>query len=304
MKKKNVSVIIPVYNQNSSLNVTLNFFNKQTYDNSLFEIIVVDDGSDDSAEKYIKERNSKFNYLLKFIRQQNQGRANARNTGINSAQGEILLFNDADRFPHYDFISKHMEHFIGGNNSTNKVVIGCSYDYFGSYKQPEKIPNLSMLEIDKMARKPVFYSKIIQLYDETNYAESKIRWISYLVGNSSIKKVDIEKVGGFDDYFSIWGAEHFDLAIRMVRQNYQFYLCEGAMNYHIPHKREANFYKSNIEKSVELLVQKYEDKKYYFLRDFLLGEISLQELEKQFTGSISRVLLEKADLLNIIHKEE
>jgi glycosyltransferase involved in cell wall biosynthesis len=301
MKEKNVSVIIPVYNQNSSLNITLNFFNKQTYDNSLFEIIVVDDGSDYSAEKYIKERNSKFNYSLKFIRQNNQGRANARNTAINNAQGEILLFNDADRFPHHDLISKHMEHFIEDNNSTNKVVIGCSYDYFGSYNQPEKILNLSMLEIHRMARKPVFYSKIIQLYDEANYTESEIRWISYLVGNSSIKKADIEKVGGFDDYFSIWGAEHFDLAIRMVRQNYQFYLCEGAINYHIPHKREANFYKSNIEKSVELLVQKYNDKKYYFLKDFLFGEISLQELEKQFTDSISRVLLEKADFLNIIH---
>lgn len=301
MKKKSVSVIVPVYNQNLSLNITLDFFNKQTYDNSLFEVIIVDDGSDDPAEKYIRERKSKFSFSLKFIKQQNQGRANARNTGINNAQGEILIFNDADRFPHYDFISKHMAHFTEGNNNMQKVVIGCSYDYFGSYNRPEKILNLSTQEIHKMARKPVFYSKIIQIYDETNYAESKIRWISYLVGNSSIRKVDIEKVGGFDDYFSIWGAEHFDLAIRMVKGNYQFYLCEEAMNYHIPHKREPDFYKNNIEKSVELLVRKYEDKKYYFLKDFLLGDISLQELEKQFTDSVSRVLLEKADLLNIIN---
>lgn len=301
MKKKSASVIIPVYNSNPSLNITLDFFNKQTYDNSLFEVIVVDDGSDTPAENYIREGKGKFNFSLKFIRQQNKGRANARNTGINNAQGEIIIFNDADRFPHYDFISKHMAHFTEENNNVHKVVVGCSYDYFGSYNCPERILNISLQEIHKMARKPVFYSKIIQLYDETNYAESKIRWISYLVGNSSIKKSDIEKVGGFDDNFSIWGAEHFDLAIRMVKESYPFYLCEEAMNYHIPHKRDSDFYKSNIEKSVELLVQKYEDKKYYFLKDFLLGDISLQELERQFTDSVSRALLGKADLLNIIH---
>mgnify|MGYP001226513623 CR=1 FL=1 len=301
MKKKYVSVIIPVYNQHLSLSITLNLFNKQTYDNSLFEVIVVDDGSDDSAEKYIREKKNDFSYSLKFIRQRNQGRASARNTGVKYAQGEILIFNDSDRFPHYDFISKHMEHFNEDNSNIPKVIIGCSYDYFGSYKQPDKILNLSIEEIHRMARKPVFYSKVIQIYDETNYAESNIRWVSYLVGNSSIKKCDIEKIGFFDDYFSIWGAEHFDLAIRMVKENYKFYLCEEAMNYHIPHKREPDFYKDNIGKSIELLVKKYEDKKYYYLKDFLLGKISLQELEKKFTNGVSRVLLEKADLLNIIH---
>lgn len=294
MKKKNASIIIPVYNQNTSLNVTLNFFNKQTYDTSLFEVIVVDDGSDIAAEEYIKERNINFKYSLKFIRQKNQGRASARNAGIRKAQGEILIFNDADRFPHHDFVSNHMGHFNSNDKNTSKVVIGCSYDYFGSYNRPENISTLSMVEIQKMARKPVFYSKITKLYNETNCTDSPIRWVSYLVGNSSVKKVDVERVGGFDEFFSIWGAEHFDLAIRMVEKGYQFYLCENAVNYHIPHKREANFYKDNIEKSVELLIRKYKNKKYYFLKDFLFNEISLQELEKTFLMGISQSLLEKA----------
>ena len=66
------------------------------------------------------------------------------------------------------------------------------------------------------------------------------------------------------------------------------------MNYQIPHKREANFYKDNIEKRVELLIRKYKNRKYYFLKDFLFNEISLQELEKTFLMGISQSLLEKA----------
>jgi glycosyltransferase involved in cell wall biosynthesis len=299
MTKKCVSVIIPIYNQNTSLNVTLNLFNWQTYQNDLFEVIVVDDGSDFPAEEYIRGCNKEFNYSIKFIRQSNKGRANARNTGIHNAQGEVLIFNDADRFPHCNFISKHMEHF--SENDNPKVVIGCSYDYFGSHNHPEKILNLSLSDIHKMARKPVFYSNITALFNENKYAESPIRWISFLVGNSSVKKADVARVGYFDDYFSIWGAEHFDLAIRMVEKNYAFYLCDVAINYHIPHKREANFYKSNIESSVKLLVEKYNNKKYFYLKNFLFGDISLQELEKQFTDNVSQTLLGKTDIKNIIY---
>lgn len=301
MTQKCVSVIIPVYNQNVSLNVTLNLFNQQTYRNDLFEVIVVDDGSDCPAEEYIRSCNKEFNYSVRFIRQSNKGRANARNTGIHNAQSEVLIFNDADRFPHCNFISKHMEHFAENDNFNSKVVIGCSYDYFGSYNHPEKIVNLSLSDIHKRARKPVFYSNITTLFNENNYAESPIRWISFLVGNSSVKKADVERVGYFDDHFSIWGAEHFDLAIRMVEQNYEFFLCEEAINYHIPHKREKNFYKSNIESSVKLLAEKYNNEKYFYLKNFLFGDISLQDLEKQFTDKVSPALLGMADIKNIIY---
>jgi glycosyltransferase involved in cell wall biosynthesis len=301
MTKKCVSIIIPTYNQNASLNATLNFFNQQTYQSDLFEVIVVDDGSDHPAEEYIGSCNKEFDYSVKFIRQSNKGRANARNTGIYNAQGKVLIFNDADRFPHCDFISKHMEHFSENDNVNSKVVIGCSYDYFGSYNHPEKIVNLSLPDIHKRARKPVFYSKITSLFNKNNYAESSIRWISYLVGNSSVKRADVVRIGYFDDSFSTWGAEHFDLAIRMVEQNYEFYLCEAAINYHIPHKREANFYKTNIESSVKMLVEKYSNEKYSYLKDFLFGDISLQELEKQLTGSISPALSGMEDIKNIIY---
>ena len=50
-----------------------------------------------------------------------------------------------------------------------------------------------------------------------------------------------------------------------------------------------------------MLVEKYSNEKYSYLKDFLFGDISLQELEKQLTGSISPALSGMEDIKNIIY---
>lgn len=96
VKKKNplVSVIIPVYNVKPFLEKSINSVVKQSYIN--LEIIVIDDGSNDGSsellDKYINNNSKPI--LLKHIK--NKGLSNARNTGINLATGDYLLFLDGD----------------------------------------------------------------------------------------------------------------------------------------------------------------------------------------------------------------
>lgn len=64
-------------------------------DESLYEVIVVDDGSKDKGPEIVEEYRSKHNNL-QFIRQQNNGASAARNRGLEVAQGEWIWFVDAD----------------------------------------------------------------------------------------------------------------------------------------------------------------------------------------------------------------
>jgi glycosyltransferase involved in cell wall biosynthesis len=84
-----VSVVIPTYNYAHFIGEAIESVRAQTYRN--FEIIVVDDGSTDETEQVV----SGFP-RVRYLRQQNQGIAGARNTGLRASRGEMLVFLDAD----------------------------------------------------------------------------------------------------------------------------------------------------------------------------------------------------------------
>lgn len=88
-----VSCVIPAYNVVKSLEFSLSTFLQQTYHN--FEIIIVDDGSDDGTRELSDSWSSK-DARIKVIHTENHGVSYARNVGIKNASGEYLLFLDAD----------------------------------------------------------------------------------------------------------------------------------------------------------------------------------------------------------------
>lgn len=90
-----VSLIIPVYNVEKYLAKCLESCLTQTlYD---VEFLCVNDGSQDNSEK-ILEQYAKLDPRIQIIKQKNQGLAAARNTGINAASGEWIMFLDSDDF--------------------------------------------------------------------------------------------------------------------------------------------------------------------------------------------------------------
>ena len=87
------SIVIPVYNRNEVLTRALLSCTHQTIDD--FEVIVVDDGSPNSAE--IEEIVASFDDArFRYIHRENGGGGAARNTGIDSAQGQYIAFLDSD----------------------------------------------------------------------------------------------------------------------------------------------------------------------------------------------------------------
>ena len=87
------SIVIPVYNDWIPLDQCLQSLARQT-DAPGFEVIVVDDGSTETAPDFVVT--STHRYPLTVMRRRHEGIPSARNQGIRTAKGAVLLFMDAD----------------------------------------------------------------------------------------------------------------------------------------------------------------------------------------------------------------
>lgn len=85
-----VSVVVTTYNQVGYIEQTLQSVFDQT--SPAFEVIVVDDGSTDKTPSLL----ARYKERIRYIRQNNQGVASSRNTGIAQAQGEYVALLDGD----------------------------------------------------------------------------------------------------------------------------------------------------------------------------------------------------------------
>ena len=88
-----ISVLIPIYNAEKYLGRCLDSLQRQSWTD--FEIIAVDDGSQDGSVR-ICEEYARTDHRLRLIRQANQGVSAARNTCLRESRGEYLTFVDSD----------------------------------------------------------------------------------------------------------------------------------------------------------------------------------------------------------------
>lgn len=112
-----VSIIIPVFNAENYISETIQSLLNQSYEN--IEIILVDDGSTDGSSKII---DNNIDARIKYYHQENKGAPAARNYGFEKAEGELVIFFDADDTLTQNGIYKVVEMFNA--NQTIDMVIG------------------------------------------------------------------------------------------------------------------------------------------------------------------------------------
>jgi glycosyltransferase involved in cell wall biosynthesis len=100
-----VSIIIPAYNAAEFIGETLDSVFAQTFTG--YEIIVINDGSPDTEE--LERELDRYSARLRYIKQENQGAAAARNAGLRVAAGELVAFLDADDTWLPAFLEKQVE---------------------------------------------------------------------------------------------------------------------------------------------------------------------------------------------------
>ena len=96
-----ISFIIPAYNACKTIERAVNSIINQEGTNIDYEVIVVDDGSNDDLSELMKKyKNQK---KVKYFSKENTGVADTRNYGVNQAIGEYIIFVDSD-----DYVSKYL----------------------------------------------------------------------------------------------------------------------------------------------------------------------------------------------------
>ncbi len=193
-----VSVIIPAYNAEKTIGECLFSVLANDYDD--FEIVIVDDCSDDNTEN---EVNSIENKKIRFFKNpENSGASFSRNYGVKKADGEIIVFLDADTITPVDWISRFLKLFaeipsdmygggiIGlGNTIYSKADMFCSWW--------TSIPNSKSGYIEK-------------LHLPTN--------------NLLIKKKTFEKIGGLNEKLKI-GGEDAEFCFRALKMGLKIYFA-------------------------------------------------------------------------------
>lgn len=86
-----ISVIIPLYNKQSSIKETVNSVLEQTYKD--FELIILNDGSTDNSLQVVQSINDT---RIRIIDKQNEGVSKTRNRGVKESKSDLIFFLDAD----------------------------------------------------------------------------------------------------------------------------------------------------------------------------------------------------------------
>lgn len=126
-----VSIIIPVYNAASTLALCLDSIQRLNYPKNAFEVIVVDNGSDDGSDRIAR------NYdVLLLYETTIQSSYQARNTGIAKANGNLIAFTDSDCIVSEDWLSNLAGYW-------NDRTIGCFAGDILSYEPNTMVEKFS-----------------------------------------------------------------------------------------------------------------------------------------------------------------
>lgn len=134
IKVKKVSIIVPVYNVEKYLQKCIDSILAQTYTN--YEVILVDDGSTDSSGKIC---DTYFGGHIRCFHKANGGLSDARNYGIQCAEGSHIMFVDSDDYLHPECLKMLVELI-----ETNNAQISC----VGQFRIDEDITITDYPKID------------------------------------------------------------------------------------------------------------------------------------------------------------
>jgi glycosyltransferase involved in cell wall biosynthesis len=221
-----VSIILPVYNGESTISASIESILQQSYQN--FELIIIDDGSSDNSLKQMKQFKDK---RIIINTQNNNGLAKTLNYGISVAKGELIARQDQDDISLPTRIEKQVERFYANKKlvllGTNALVINENNQYIGRYRFPHRNMDLQFLTN--------FYNPFVHT-------------------SVMMKKQDFEIIGGYAIDPKIQPPEDFDLWNRMKKRGEVENLKEYLVHYRKSPNTMSHTYKDDIDNNYRELV--------------------------------------------------
>ena len=215
MNKPLISVILPVYNGERTIEETIRSVLNQTF--SDFELIIINDGSQDNTLKAIEKIEDTRIQVFSYP---NAGQAASRNRGISKAKGEYIAFIDADDLWTHDKLEAQLDAL------QEHPTAALAYSWTDYIDESGKLLH--------PGRHTTANGKVLEKLIVNNFLENG--------SNPLIRKSVFEKVGVFEE--SLPPAEDWDLWLRTAEE-YEFVCVPAAQ---ILYRVTVNSSSSNIIK--------------------------------------------------------
>ncbi|MDU6983133.1 MAG: glycosyltransferase family 2 protein [Terrisporobacter othiniensis] len=216
MNKIDVSIIVPVYNNEEYLDECIESIMNQTFKN--IEVILVNDGSTDESGWICNNYAKKDNRVV-VIHSENNGVSIARNIGINNARGNYIIFCDSDDWIENDYVEVLYNEII--NNNTDAVYCGIYRDV---YKDRRLIKNEASGVSRNMYIEKQNLDKYLKYIFETMLGPFLASW-GKIYDTKIIKENNLQ----FDSDMIF--HEDFDFNIRYLKQCKSIYITKE-IKYH------------------------------------------------------------------------
>ncbi|MEA3432577.1 MAG: glycosyltransferase family 2 protein [candidate division WOR-3 bacterium] len=200
-----ISVIIPTYNRLFSLKDTIKSLEAQSLNVGEFEVIVVDDGSDDGTYEWLSNYKGALN-LRSVKHRTNKGTATTRNDGIRAAEGDIIVFLDDDMRAERDLLSV----YLNAHQVEDGVFIG-----------------------NVIYKKNARERALLQYLSTRGVHKGKKDFTCFITQNASVKKKDAIDAGLFDDSIPcFFQGEDIEFAYKLSLLNKRFVYIKEAVAFH------------------------------------------------------------------------
>lgn len=223
-----VSIILPTFNREKLITETIESILNQTYKD--FELIIVDNYSEDKTEDIVKSFNDN---RIKYFKNQNNGIiAVNRNFGFSKSTGDFIAFCDSDDLWFPTKLEKQLNEF---NKNPNVGLVCSSGITFNEKGTIGKIEDTSL----------------------TNISFEKLLFHNYVINSSAIVKKNVfDNIGLLDEDPNIIAVEDYELWLRIAKKYEVIRLNEPLVKYRIHENALQNQHLSN-GKSFELQKRVY-----------------------------------------------
>jgi GT2 family glycosyltransferase len=233
-----LSVVIPTHNRPGTLRNTLAALGEQTLPADRFEVLVVDDGSDEGHRREVRTLGERFEFDL--IEKDQGGLASARNRGADRARGEILHFLDDDVIPVPDSLEQHLATHA---EATEPIAV------VGALPFPPRVELTAFLWY-------IERSGHYDLYKHPRKYPGGQPPLPPMNGNSSIPRELFFGVGKYDESFRQYGSEDLELGYRLARAGVRFVYNPRAVGYH-DHTKNFPQFCTDMETAGASLIRVY-----------------------------------------------
>lgn len=205
-----LSVVVPTHDRWRELHGLLEALTRQTASTDRFEVLVVDDGSEQPAGPDLTDADWPFS--VRFLRQESAGPGAARNHGTREARAPLVLFLNDDAVPGEGLIQAHLD-------VQRSLAEAGPSDASRSQFLPAV---LGTFELEPQHRSDSFGE--LTERDALLFAQSRMKarelypGLSWCTGNLSVQRSLLIESGGFDESFRYAGGEDSEFGYRLEKQ--------------------------------------------------------------------------------------